>query len=163
MGMELIETVTVDSGGAASITFASIAADWTDLRLELSGRDNGGDVQSTLSSLKINASTSDFTFRFLRGNGSGVGTGNGYFGFTNGGGSTANTFGSTSFYIANYASSNAKSLSVDSVTETNGTTAYQSIAAVLWNNTDAITSIELILEAGKSFVQYSTASLYGII
>ena len=74
---------------------------------------------------------------------------------------TANTFNSTTFYIPNYAGSTNKSFSFDQVNENNTTAANQVLGSVLWSNTAAITSISLT-SPGYNFVQYSTASLYGI-
>jgi hypothetical protein len=64
-------------------------------------------------------------------------------------------------YIPNYASSNYKSFSIDSVTENNGTVAYQIMHAGVWSNTAAITSLT-ITAAGGNLAQYSTATLYGV-
>jgi hypothetical protein len=74
---------------------------------------------------------------------------------------TANTFGNTDIYIPNYAGSANKSVSVDTVEENNGTTARALLGAILWSNTAAITALGLTPVSG-SFVQYSTATLYGI-
>ena len=75
---------------------------------------------------------------------------------------TANTFGSCEVYVPNYASSNNKSASGNSVAEDNGTT-YNGVEmeAMLWSNSAAITQITVVPEAGN-FAQYSTATLYGI-
>jgi len=74
---------------------------------------------------------------------------------------TANTFASAEIYIPNYTSSNYKSLSVDFVGENNATTSYQYFTAGLFSNTSAITS--LVIDGTDNFVQYSTATLYGIL
>jgi hypothetical protein len=50
---------------------------------------------------------------------------------------------------------------VDSVQEDNQTEAYIDVVAGLWSNTAAITSLSIKSNAG-SFVQYSTAYLYGV-
>jgi hypothetical protein len=47
------------------------------------------------------------------------------------------------------------------VTEDNATLAWAYLSAALWSNSAAITSVKLIPNAG-TFVQYSTATLYGI-
>jgi hypothetical protein len=83
-------------------------------------------------------------------------------------GSTSNTFGNSSIYIPNYTGSTAKSVSIDSVGENNGTASEQIISAALWNNTAAITSITLTslddnLNPSGNFAQYSSVSLYGIL
>jgi hypothetical protein len=75
---------------------------------------------------------------------------------------TSNTFLSGALYLPNYAGSTQKSFSVDSVGENNSTTAYQVLTAGLYNQTTAITALS-VLTYGSSLVQYSTASLYGIL
>jgi hypothetical protein len=75
---------------------------------------------------------------------------------------TASTFGSAQTYIPNYAGSTAKSGSSEGVSENNATTAVATMDAVLWSLTNAITSIKLLPFTGTNFVQYSTATLYGI-
>ena len=75
--------------------------------------------------------------------------------------STANTFSSSEIYVPNYASSNYKSVSADSVTENNATGALAGLTAGLWSNTAAITTVTLTPQSGN-FVQYSSAYLYGI-
>jgi hypothetical protein len=74
---------------------------------------------------------------------------------------TANTFASTQVYIPNYAGSANKSFSSENMTENNGATTFMTLHAGLWSNTAAITSIK-IAPAGGSWMQYSTATLYGI-
>ena len=57
---------------------------------------------------------------------------------------------------------NNKSVSIDSVTESNDTSyGYQALVAGLWSNSAAITNITLTPETGN-YAQYSTATLYGI-
>jgi hypothetical protein len=167
MGYQLIETVTVGSGGAASITFASIAADWTDLTIVASLRQNsrsagnGGFVYK----MTFNGTNSSCSSRILRGSGSSVtsysDTSIIFFGTASD--DSSNTFGSASLYVPNYASSNFKSVSLDSVQENNGTTAHSGIVAGLWSDTSPVTSIKLEGLFADSLVQYSTASLYGIV
>lgn len=163
MTMTLISTVIVGSGGAASIDFTSIAGTYTDLYMVLSVRTSGATIgNSTL--IRFNGSSSNLTYRQLQGNGASAASytaTDGETGFTAAASSTSNTFANNSIYIPNYAGSTNKSFSADTVTENNATTAYQGIYAGLWSNTAAITSISLIPASG-TFVQYSTASLYGI-
>ncbi len=73
-----------------------------------------------------------------------------------------NTFANGEIYIPNYTASVNKSVSIDSVTENNATSAIAALDAGLWANTAAITSINLNGNNGN-FVQYSTAYLYGIV
>jgi len=159
----LIETVTVGAGGATSIEFAAIPQDGVDLVLKVSAR---RDAASPGIELTFNSDATDYSHRTLRGitpNVSSIsGTGNAYFIlFANLSTNTANTFSSNALTISNYASSAAKSMSLDVVYENNAEFGYQSIAAGLWNDTAAITSLQLVPQSGN-FVQYSTASLYKI-
>ena len=161
MSMTLVQTVTVGAGGAASIEFTGIPQDGTDLVLLVSGRvDSGADNLL----IGFNGSTSSFSNRYLLGTGSSAVSGTfsgrivGEVGISS---ATANTFGNSSVYIPNYASSANKTWSGDGVNENNATAASQIIVAGTWANTAAITSIQLSVSSG-SFVQHSTASLYKV-
>jgi hypothetical protein len=161
--MTLIETKTLGTA-AASIEFTSIPQTFTDLVILSSLRSdgtNGVDV----AKLEFNGVTTDYSRRVLQGDGSST------FSFTSttaalsvisDGLNTANTFGNSTCYIPNYTSSNFKSFSVDSVSENNGATGYQSLYAQLWSNTSPITSFLVSVLVASNFVAGSTISLYGI-
>jgi hypothetical protein len=157
-----IASVTVGSGGASSIDFTSIPSTYTDLCIKLStrGTDTSGDL-----GIKLNTSTSSFSRRVLRGNGSAASSTNAsdnYIGGLEPSNYTASTFANTEIYIPNYAGSNNKSISVDSVTENNATEAFAFFVASLWSNSAAITSVSLYPFSSGNIAQYSTATLYGI-
>jgi aspartate/tyrosine/aromatic aminotransferase len=163
-----IASVTVGSGGASTIVFSSIPATYTDLVVKVSGRStsSGGDCSVTFNSSGGTA----YSSRLLYGDGSAAAsassTGAAFAtwgaGAINRSTTTSNTFASTDIYIPNYAGSNHKTLSTDSVEENNATQAYSELAASLWANSAAITSITLTPSSSGNFVQYSTATLYGI-
>jgi hypothetical protein len=158
MAMTKVSEVTVGSGGAASIEFTGIPATGKDLLILLSTRESGGNLSAFL---KPNSSSSNLSARFLSGSGSSTesDTQNSVISFLSTISSdTASTFGNASIYISNYAGSSAKSFSLDFVTENNATTAFQRIAAGLWNSSSTITSFKI--DASDGFVQHSTASLY---
>lgn len=163
-----IASVTVGSGGASSIDFTSIPSTYTDLVIKISARTNRSAAADSLK-LTFNGSTSGFSARGLGGSGSTP------FSFTNVGSAsiedsvfttaannTASTFSNGEIYIPNYAGSNNKSISADSVNENNASEAYTLFEAGLWSNTSAITSIKLAPLNGTLINQYSTAVLYGI-
>jgi hypothetical protein len=161
-----IATVTVGSGGAANIEFASIPATYTDLLLHFSGR--GTQTAGVVADidLQFNSSTANFSRRTLRGSGSAASSTSASDNYGaavtgNGGTVTSNTFGSWSLYVPNYASSNNKSFSIDTVTENNATEAWQYMLAGLWSNSAAISNIKIVPQTG-TWMQYSTATLYGI-
>jgi hypothetical protein len=160
---EAIATVTVGSGGAADIQFTSIPQTYTDLVLSLSLRDSdtGGDWSE--ASIKPNGATTNRSARSVYGTGSAAGSDNNtaIYAWISNANNTANTFGNATVYMPNYTSSNAKSMSIDSVTENNATAALAVLNAALWNDSAAITSITITPEVAN-FAQHSTATLYGI-
>ena len=161
----LISSVTVGSGGAANMEFTSIPSTYTDLLVKVSARNTGSTAIDVLVS--FNGTTTTYTDKILYGSGSAAGSVNdtgaaGVYGVLNTlSTDTANTFSNCEFYIPNYAGSNNKSVSLDSVNENNGNTAYSYLAAGLWSSSSAITSIKIATTA-SNFAQYSTAYLYGI-
>ena len=157
----LIASSTVGAGGAASIDFTSIAGTWTDLCLKASLRTTGTDPDDYIL-IKPNNSTSNLTFKYLRGNGSAATSASTERPYVDANGATSNTFGNIEIYIPNYAGSTYKSFSIDGVTENNATGALATLNAHLWSDTSAINRIVLTSGQGFNFVQYSTAYLYGV-
>lgn len=163
MSISLISTVTVGAGGAASIDFTSIPGTFTDLMLTYSLRTTQATV-STSVTLTLNSSASNFTMRGLYGNGSTATafTGTTYAGEACGANATASTFSNNSLYISNYSGNLNKPYCIDSVSESNtATSTITMIDSGLWSITSAITALSIVASSG-TFVQYSTASLYGI-
>jgi hypothetical protein len=160
MAMTLVSTVTVGSGGAASIQFTNIPQTGKDLLLVTSLRNSDtGTTDGIL--LNFNSSTSNFSARVLYGTGSSALSTTASFdiiGGITGNGATASTFSNGQLYISNYASGANKSYSVDTVAENNATATRHAILAGQWANSAAITSIAI--SGGYNFMQHSTASLY---
>ena len=157
-----IASITVGSGGAASIDFTSIPATYTDLVVKLSLREATGTNWAAV--WEFNNSSSSYSARYLQGNGAAASsvTNTAASIIENSSGATANTFGNAEIYIPNYAGSSYKSSSSDSISETNATTSFARLSADLWSNTAAVTSIKFTLPGATNFAQYSTAVLYGI-
>ena len=159
---ELIASNTVGSGGAATISFTSIPSTYTDLILKISGRLNYATTAVGLQfSFNGQAAGTSITGKTIQGSGSSVVSYSAWQPNIDSANATANTFASVDIYIPNYTSSNNKSASSDSVQEDNATTAYAEMHAALWSNTAAINQITNTPNSG-SFVQYSTAYLYGV-
>jgi hypothetical protein len=162
----LIASSTVGLLGATSIDFTSIPSTYTDLVVKCSIRDSTGGVGAYLYLRFNNDSGSNYSSKTIEGNGASAASYSNtsqtkmLFWNTNGGGSTSNTFGNAELYVPNYLSSNQKSVSMDTVAETNATTEYMDIVAGIWTGTAAITSISLLPDS--LFAQYSTAYLYGV-
>lgn len=166
-----IATVTVGAGGTSSIDFTSIPQTYTDLCLKINARSSVAQIYDAVL-IDINDNTSGiYSYRRLVGNGttassqSASGNTQMYPNFSmNANTSTSNTFGSTEIYFPNYTSSAYKSISVDSVMETNATGAYTTAQAHLFSDTSAIAKLHLYPGggAGVTFMQYTIATLYGI-
>lgn len=159
----LISSVTVGSGGAATIGFTSIPATYTDLLIKFSVRT---DAAVTLAgcNISLNSSTSNFTSRIVTADGSTIDSYNNQgtrVAVIPGASQTANTFSNDEIYLSNYTGSNDKSHSADSIAENNGATFAATLVAGLWSDSSVISSITLTPGSGN-FVQYSTAYLYGI-
>ena len=165
--MVLLEKITVGAAGAASVTFNNIPqTGYTDLKIVYSARGLASATDRGMFVQFNGDTTSSYTYKFLRGDGSSAGSGGTtttflYWGNFPAASATANTFGNGEFYIPNYTSSNYKSVSSDSVSENNATAGWDTLAAGLWSKTNAITSMLLYPESGN-FAQYSTFSLYGL-
>ena len=154
-----IQTITVGSGGASSVTFFNIPQNYTDLVVKYSSRavSSGTDwIAMTLGS------GGSYTQKYIIGTGSAAGSGTNQFAINENSTFTANTFSNGEIYIPNYTSSNAKSASADSVNENNATNAYSVFGAFLWSGTSAISSITFATDIGTNIAQYSTFTLYGI-
>jgi hypothetical protein len=161
--LKKIQTVTVGSGGASSIDFTSIPQTYTDLKIVVSLRTNSAGTEAVM--IEFNGSSANLSGRRLTGDGGSAGSDT----LTNirfaicTAADTASVFSNGEFYIPNYTSTTTnKSVSVDGVNERNGSNAVQSLVAGLWSNTAAITSIKLLGNSSGSFVEYSTATLYGV-
>ena len=161
---ELIEAIELSSS-ASSITFSSIPQDYTHLQILISARtDRSSNTDVIL--IEPNGLTTNGSNITLLGNGTDD------FSFSAsdlqsarvvGNTATANTFSNSSIYISNYTASQAKSIYGNSVAENNASAADQYFYATLWNNTAAITSLNLICSITSSdFLTGSTFSLYGI-
>ena len=161
---KLIASSTAGSGGTAYIEFTNIPQTYTDLYIVLSLRSNDSRVHTWVN-LKPNGSAANGTSRQLYGTGSSAISGNlarVQLQAVPANTATASTFGNASIYIPNYASSNNKSFSGYSVSETNATTSEIGLDANLWSDSTAISSFQIYPGDGSLWLQHSTAYLYGI-
>ena len=160
-----IATVTVGSGGAASMDFTSIPSTYTDLVLKISARTTRADISDAIS-LSLNGVATNQTSRYLEGSGGGSSAASGsltsFRTQASAANATASTFGNSEFYIPNYAGSTNKAASSDGVSENNAAAANAWLVANLWSSTAAINQITVTDLNSANFVQYSTATLYGI-
>ena len=166
---ELIASNTLGSS-AASVTFSSIPATYTDLvvKMSLRGDRSGGNFYSM--KLIINGTTSSVYSRtYLSGDGSSASSGRSSattqsleYSSTTISGATANSFSNSEFYFPNYTSSSNKPNSFIGAGETNDTNAQLTAQANLVQIASAITSLQFSFPDASNFVSGSSFFLYGI-
>jgi len=153
---------------ATSVTLANIPqSGYTDLKLVMSVRDARTGI--AVSDIRFNFNGTgvgtNISGRYLYGTGSSAASSTittGELAFGDAGGATANTFGNAEVYIPNYLSTTTyKSISSDSVAETNATGGYTLLLAGLWSSNSAINSISMT-PFTSPFAAGSTFYLYGI-
>ena len=157
---DLIASQTLASA-ASSITFSSIAASWTDLRIVFNvtavSTDNlyvryNGDTASNYSITELwggNASTGSLT------------TSNATFLYITDKGSITTTPALYAFDIFSYAGSAYKTTLWNIANDRNGS-GYSTLGVGLWRSTSAITSVNLYSPGGSNLAAGTTAQLYGI-
>lgn len=173
--LESIATVTVGSGGAASIEFADIPGGFQHLQVRLVSRiaatGNYGNIKMTM-----NTSTAIAAWHALEGNGAAAAA-EGYTAYnwlgllTTASGALTSNFSASVVDILDYAST-SKTKVVRAVTgyDNNNTGAahvgYIYLVSSFFNSTSAMTSFKLSAGdsagSGSTFAQHTTAALYGV-
>lgn len=158
-----IATVTVGSGGAGTIEFTNIPQTYTDLYILVSAR---SDRSLHVDDYRIlfNSSSASFSYRaLLASSGTSTLSGNvNEVGVMSANTALSSTFGNGLIYIYNYTSSSNKTYRTEAVSSNNSSSSENWIVGGLWSNTSAITTIALDQGDGSNWLQYSTATLYGI-
>ena len=165
-----LASVAVGSGGSSTISFTNIPQNYKDLVIKLSIRSaTGGSNDGVL--MRANNIISGYTTKILWADGTNVSTETNPYGATTAyyvtsavvaSGFTTNTFSSCDVYIPNYSSSSNKSMLADTTQENNATYSFMTLDSGVLVNTSAISSLSIYTTSGSGFVQYSTATLYGI-
>jgi hypothetical protein len=157
------------SSSAASVTFSSIPATYTDLVLRVSARNTDtGTINGSLKFTLNNLGTTIYSYTQLRGTGSAASSTRSSSDviisalYISGGLATANTFGSTEIYIPNYTGTLQKPISAISMAESNDAAVSMGAQAELVNLTSAVTSIEITTVSPNNLLTGSSFYLYGI-
>ncbi len=166
---ESIATVTVGSGGSATITFSSIPSTYTHLQIRGIARDARAANEDSISIRYNNDSGNNYMgYHEIYGNGS---TAAAFAGNTStdkmladriaGNNATASVFGAIIFDILDYANTNKyKTQRFLAGVDRNGAGAIV-FGSGLWMSTSAINEINLA-GANGNFSQYTQFALYGI-
>jgi len=165
---ESIQTVTVGSGGASSISFTSIPATYSHLQLRAISRGTTSAANVEMFSTFNSTTTNYWRGHQIFGDGSAAtanaestSTSN-YVFFSPAATALSNTFATGVLDILDYSNTN-KNKTLRSLTgfDVNGSGGFIIFRSGLWMNTAAISQIDLTLASGN-FVQYSSFALYGI-
>ena len=164
--MESIATVSVGSGGSASVTFSDISASFQHLQIRgVSKTAGAGDGLW----MRLNGDTgSNYAYHLLYGNGASAAAAAGtsqtqtVAGNQTYSGTNASTFSGFVLDILDYAStSKNKTMRSLSGYDLNGSGDIR-LSSGLWMSTSAVTSITLRDAGGSNLQQHSTFALYGI-
>jgi len=156
------------NGSVNSITFSSIPATYTDLKLMISARSTyatgsvdymsgwfNGDRNTLYSDTIVTGSGSSTSSQR-----SSTTTAFDVCSYPNAN-NTSNVYGSVEIYIPNYAGSNYKQGIIDGVMENNATYSEQRVVTILYRSTNAINSITIYAGSGN-YTSSSEFTLYGI-
>lgn len=165
---ELISTITVGAGGAASVSFTSIPSTYKHLQVRGVVRGNAGAATDS-SLLRFNSdSGSNYTYHNLSGNGATAGSAGiaPYsairFPECPGDTATAGMFGVVVADVLDYASTTKyKTTRVLGGNDRNGSGQVE-VDSGVWMNSAAITTMTVVPVFGTLLAQYSTFSLYGV-
>ena len=159
---ESIATVTVGSGGSATVSFTSIPATYTHLQIRGIAR---ADTNVTLG-LQFNSDTgNNYSRHYINGNGASVGAGgsaNNNSAYVGTAATATSAFGANIIDILDYANTNKyKTTRTLSGGDNNGSGFVQFMSGN-WRNTNAVTSIDIFQVNGDTLTQYTQFALYGI-
>ena len=172
---ELIETITVGSGGAASVTFSNLNTYSTtyqhlQIRYVVKSDRSSGDGNDAMITT-INGDTgANYNSHILSGDGSSVGSAfesyqnaMDYTFIAGTGGNTTGAFaGGVMDFLDAYETTKFKTRRALWSNSIGGSFKVVGLSSAMWRNTNAITSITLDQRYGSNFVQGSRFSIYGL-
>jgi hypothetical protein len=168
-----ISTATVDASGTSSITFSSIPQTYTHLQIRGILRSTAA-VAVNQSMLQINGNTltSSYAFHQVYGNGTAAGA-EGYPTGTLGGiapflrqpgaSATSGMFGAVILDILEYTNTNKyKTVRILEGYDANGTGQVGLTSGLYLPNTNAVTQLDITIQGGGNYAQFSSLALYGV-
>lgn len=157
-----IQTYTL-TGNAASVTFAGIPQNYTDLKVVVHARSDQGAIEALQLSVNNQGYQTNISSKLLDYGAGTARTSTAHVaGIVHGTNYTANTFGYSEIYIHNYTSGSNKPIQVTYVTANNATENYTGFSNLIWAQTAAITSLTFARVTTGNFVSGSTFTLYGV-
>ena len=162
---ESIQTVTVGSGGASSVSFSSIPSTYKHLQVRILTRSTFGANEWPIF-VQLNGNGSGYAYHDLQGNGSAVSASASssqslmQLGDTSAANGTANSFGVFIMDILDYADTNKNKTGRTLYGYDLNGSGKVGLRSGLWANTAAVTSLSF--GTGGNFAEYSSFALYGI-
>jgi hypothetical protein len=166
---ESIQTVTLGST-QSSVSFSSIPSTFKHLQIRAIAKSNRTSSDQATFRYRFNSdSGSNYSYHRLYGANSTLVSDGGnsqsygylYFGITSN--DTSNTFGASVWDILDYANTNKnKTVRYFGGLAINGAGSGVGIGSSAWLSTSAISSIDISIDSGFNFLQYSSFALYGI-
>jgi hypothetical protein len=169
---DFLSSVTVPSGGLASIEFAGIPTGYKHLQIRAIARHSAASTETAII-FRFNGDATAGNYygrHMLNGDGTNliavVSTGGSFtgatVGVTTGANNTANVFGVNIVDILDYTNTQKnKTLRCLQGFDQNGSGGISFVSS-LWMNTAAVTSITAVAFNGASFVEHSSFALYGV-
>ena len=161
---DALATVTVPSGGVASVTFAGIPTGYKHLQIRCMARSTAGGSSVTGMNCSINGGTNAVRNHYLYGNGSSTSAGAqvaNQIGWATGTSQTVSTFAVSIVDILDYANtSKNKTFRALAGDDVNGGGDI-ALFSQLFDTTSAISSLSISLGAGN-FAEFSQFALYGV-
>ena len=165
MAFELLETITVGSGGIGAIDFQAIPQDARDLKILASSTGQNGNANTY--NLRFNNLTSGYEMAKLQQTGTSLSAPSVNNGATitiaNQGEPDWGAFANYEITIYDYATNaNPIGYAIGGAPNISGTTMFQTIAQFGNSSTSAVASIQLFSSESLTFAEHSTFSLYKI-
>lgn len=166
---ELIETITVGAGGAASVTFSNLNTyntTYQHLQIRYVARNTNGEAGGVFTMRFNSDSGSNYAFHSVIGNGSSVSSSAAtsqqqmFVGRATTSGDTSNAFGAGVVDILD--AYEAKNKTVRALTGQVATYNEVNLRSGLWLNTNAVSSITILPNGSTNWVQFSRFSIYGL-
>jgi len=161
---DALATVTVPSGGVASVTFAGIPTGYKHLQFRYFAQPSNGSAVSGFIRLNGNTTIGDYSLHLLDGNGSSASAYGAADDYSQSilPPSSSSTFSATIVDILDYTNTNKyKTIRSLSGYDANGSGVVRYSSGGFYANTNAITEINIIAAAGN-LTQYSQFALYGV-
>ena len=152
----------------ATVTFTNIPQGYQDLFIVMYARSSGNSSSGTVEGRFNGDTSSNYSFTYLNGNGSGAASGRGSSatifaaGRATGTSVSSSIFSTSTLYILNYANTTTYKTCLERGADDENGSGVTEMWVSLWRSTSAITSISLATPGQTNFASGTTIALYGV-